>query len=86
MWGTKRLKNLLKIIKFRNSGNSNPSSVILKFRLLMTALTNIKIWDQEYKNVDSVQYNYAKSEEKEHWELDRPISQFWLYLLTDFVS
>lgn len=30
----------------------------------MTALTNIKIWDQEYKNVDSVQYNYAKSEEK----------------------
>lgn len=52
----------------------------------MTALTNIKVWDQEYKNVDSVQYNYAKSEEKEHWELDRPISQFWLYLLTDFVS
>lgn len=43
-------------------GKLKPKQLILKLRLLTTALTNIKVWDQEYKNMDCAQYKYAKSE------------------------
>lgn len=81
------LNNLLKSQSSEmQSGRSNPSNVILKLGLLTITPKNVKVRGLEYKNVDSVQCKYAKSESlnkrrKELLEPDRPISQFQLYLL-----